>query len=68
MKKAKAIGLKASAGRDGGTFAHEDIAFEFGMWTSPEFKIYLIKELQRLEDDENRRLSLAWNLNRTLSK
>ncbi len=68
VKKTRAIGLQSSAGRYGGTFAHRDIAFEFGMWISPEFKIYLIKEFQRLKDDENRRLSLAWNLNRTLSK
>jgi len=68
VEKTRAIGLKASAGRYGGTFAHKDIAFEFGMWISPEFKIYLIKEFQRLKEDENRRLSLAWNLNRTLSK
>ena len=68
VEKTQAIGLKSSAGRYGGTFAHRDIAFEFGMWISPEFKIYLIKEFQRLKDDENRRLSLAWNLNRTLSK
>jgi hypothetical protein len=61
-------GLIASAGRYGGTYAHKDIAFEFGSWLSPEFKLYLIKEFQRLKDDENRRLSLAWNLNRTLSK
>jgi hypothetical protein len=68
VEKTNAIGLKASAGRYGGTFAHKDIAFEFGMWISPEFKVYLIKEFQRLKEDENRRLSLAWNLNRTLSK
>jgi len=68
VKKTHAIGLKATAGRYGGTYAHKDIAFEFGMWISPEFKIYLIKEFQRLKEDENRRLSLAWNLNRTLSK
>jgi hypothetical protein len=68
VAKTNAVGLRASAGRYGGTFAHKDIAFEFGMWISPEFKIYLIKEFQRLKDDENRRLSLAWNLNRTLSK
>ena len=68
VEKTRAIGLKASAGRYGGTFAHPDIAFEFGMWISPEFKIYLVKEFRRLKDDENRRLSLAWNLNRTLSK
>jgi hypothetical protein len=67
-EKTGAIGLKASTGRYGGTYAHKDIAFEFGMWISPEFKVYLIKEFQRLKDDENRRLSLSWNLNRTLSK
>jgi hypothetical protein len=63
-----ARGLIAKAGRYGGTFAHHDIAFEFGSWLSPEFKLYLIKEFQRLKEDENRRLSLAWNLNRTLAK
>jgi len=63
-----AVGLIAKAGRYGGTYAHKDIAFEFGSWLSPEFKLYLIKEFQRLKDDENERLSLAWNLNRTLSK
>ncbi len=63
-----AKGLIASAGRYGGTYAHKDIAFEFGSWLNPEFKLYLIKEFQRLKEDENRRLSLAWNLNRTLSK
>ena len=68
VEKTHAIGLKATPGRYGGTFAHPDIAFEFGMWISPEFKIYLVKEFRRLKDDENRRLSLAWNLNRTLSK
>lgn len=68
VAKTHAVGLRATAGRYGGTYAHKDIAFEFGMWISPEFKIYLIKEFQRLKDDENRRLSLAWNLNRTLSK
>ena len=64
-----AIGIQSRAGRyGGGTYAHKDLAFEFGSWLSPEFKLYLIKEFQRLKDDENRRLSLAWNLNRTLSK
>src|SRR5437867_5338337 len=63
-----AIGLISKAGRYGGTYAHRDIAFEFASWISVEFKLYLIKEFQRLKDDENRRLSLAWNLNRTLSK
>ena len=68
VEKTNAIGLKATPGRYGGTFAHPDIAFEFGMWISPEFKIYLVKEFRRLKEDENLRLSLAWNLNRTLSK
>ena len=68
VEKTHAIGLKATAGRYGGTFAHPDIAFEFGMWISPEFKIYLVKEFRLLKEDESRRLSLAWNLNRTLSK
>jgi|SRR5688572_23031468 len=65
----RAIGLQSRAGRHGGgTYAHRDIAFEFGSWLSPEFKLYLIKEFQRLKEDEARRLSLEWNLNRTLSK
>ena len=68
IEQTNAIGLVASAGRYGGTYAHKDIAFEFGSWLSPEFKLYLIKEFQRLKDDENQRLSLEWNLNRTLSK
>ncbi len=68
VKKTNAIGLRATAGRYGGTYAHPDIAFEFGMWISPEFKLYLVKEFRRLKEDENSRLSLAWNLNRTLSK
>lgn len=68
VEKTKAIGLRASAGRYGGTYAHKDIAFEFGMWISPGFKVYLIKEFQRLKEDENRRMSLAWDLNRALSK
>jgi hypothetical protein len=63
-----AVGLISKAGRYGGTYAHKDIAFEFASWVSVEFRLYLIKEFQRLKDDENRRLSLAWNLNRTLSK
>ena len=68
VEKTNAIGLKATAGRYGGTYAHKDIAFEFGMWISPEFKIYLIKEFQRLKEDESSRLKLEWNLQRTLSK
>lgn len=68
IESTKAIGTTSKAGRYGGTFAHREIAFEFASWISPEFKLYLIKEFQRLKTDENRRLSLAFNLNRTLSK
>lgn len=63
-----AIGLISKAGRYGGTYAHKDIAFEFASWISVEFKLYLIKEFQRLKDDENRRLRLEWNFQRTLAK
>lgn len=63
-----AIGLHARAGRYGGTYAHKDIAFEFGSWLSPEFKLYLIKEFQRLKDEEARSQSQAWNVQRTLAK
>jgi hypothetical protein len=64
-----AIGFQSRAGRyGGGTYAHKDIAFEFGSWLSPEFKLYLIKEFQRLKDEENDRLKLNWNLQRTLAK
>ncbi len=63
-----AIGLISATGRYGGTFAHKDIAFEFASWVSIEFKLYLIKEFQRLKDEENDRLKLDWNLQRTLAK
>jgi len=68
VQKTNATGLKATAGRYGGTYAHADIAFEFGMWISAEFKVYLIREFQRLKADENDRLKLEWNLQRTLAK
>ena len=68
VEKTNAVGIKSTPGRYGGTFAHKDIAFEFASWISVEFKLFLIKEFQRLKEDENRRLSLAWNLNRTLAK
>ena len=68
IERTGAIGITSQAGRYGGTFAHKDIAFEFASWVSVEFRLYLIKEFQRLKEDENRRLSLEWNLNRTLSK
>jgi hypothetical protein len=64
-----AIGIQSKAGRyGGGTYAHRDLAFEFGTWLSPEFKLYLIKEFQRLKEDENSKLSLNWNINRTLAR
>ncbi|MRR55892.1 MAG: KilA-N domain-containing protein [Deltaproteobacteria bacterium] len=68
VEKTRATGIVSRAGRYGGTYAHKDIAFEFASWVSVEFKLYLIKEFQRPKEDENRRLSLTWNLNRTLSK
>lgn len=68
IEATQSIGLISKKGRYGGTYAHKDIAFEFASWISVEFKLYLIKEFQRLREDENRRLSLSWNLNRTLSK
>ncbi len=68
IEKTNAIGMYVNAGRYGGTFAHKDIAFEFGSAISPVFKLYLIKEFQRLKEDENDRLKLDWNLQRTLSK
>lgn len=66
VKKTNAIGLKATTGRYGGTYAHKDIAFEFGMWISAEFKIYLIKEFQRLKDLENK--NIEWDIKRNLAK
>jgi len=66
VEKTGAIGLMAKAGRYGGTYAHKDIAFEFGMWISPEFKIYLIKEFQRLKDEEYEQL--GWDIRRNLTK
>jgi len=64
----EAIGIISKSGRYGGTFAHKDIAFEFASWISPEFKLYIIKDYQRLKGDENSKLSLEWNVNRLLSK
>ncbi len=68
QEKTNAIGLKATTGRYGGTFAHPDLAFEFGMWISAEFKIYLIKEFQRLKAEESKNLKLKWNIQRILAK
>ena len=63
-----AKGLFVKAGRGGGTYAHKDIAFKFAAWISAEFELYIIKDYQRLKDDENSKLSLSWNLNREISK
>lgn len=69
IEATNAIGIVSKAGRyGGGTFAHKDIAFEFGTWLSSGFKLYLIKEFQRLKEEENSRLNLGWNLQRTLAK
>jgi hypothetical protein len=63
-----AIGIVSKSGRYGGTFAHKDIAFEFGSWLNAEFKLFLIKEFQRLKDEESKTEKLDWNLQRTLAK
>jgi len=68
IEETGAVGIISSTGRYGGTYAHKDIAFEFASWVSVEFKLYLIKEFQRLKDEENDRLQLGWNLQRTLAK
>ena len=66
VKKTNAIGIISKAGRYGGTYAHKDIAFEFGMWISPKFKLLLIKEFERLKKEEQKQL--GWNAKRELSK
>ena len=68
IEQTGAIGITATAGRYGGTYANKDIAFHFGMWISPKFQLLLVKEFQRLKADENDRLKLEWNLQRTLAK
>jgi hypothetical protein len=68
IEQTDAIGITATAGRYGGTYANKDIAFHFGMWISPKFQLLLVKEFQRLKADENDRLKLEWNLQRTLAK
>ena len=67
-ERTKGIGLLARAGRYGGTFAHKDIAFEFGSWLSPEFKLYLIKEFQRFKEQEALSGGLEWSIRRSLAK
>jgi hypothetical protein len=68
IERTNAIGMLVKAGRYGGTYAHKDIAFHFAMWLSPEFQIYLVNEFQRLKQDENNRMKLDWDLQRTLAK
>lgn len=68
VETTNAIGIISKSGRNGGTFAHKDIAFEFASWVSAEFKLYIIKDYQRLKTDENSRLSLDWNVNRAIAK
>ncbi len=68
INRTSAKGLVLKAGRFGGTYAHQDIAFHFAMWLSPEFQIYLVKEFQRLKENENTHHQLEWNLQRTLAK
>jgi hypothetical protein len=63
-----AIGIKSTAGRGGGTYAHRDIAFEFASWVSAEFKLYLIKEFQRLKEEEAIRLESGWDIKRSLAR
>lgn len=68
IERTGAIGIHAKAGRYGGTYAHKDIAFHFGMWISPKFQLLLVKEYQRLKEVESDKLKLEWNLQRTLAK
>jgi len=67
-EQTRAIGLFAKSGRYGGTYAHKDIAFEFGAWINPTFKLYLIKEYQRLKEIESNTYNLEWNVRRIVSK
>jgi len=66
IESTNAIGLVSKAGRYGGTYAHKDLAMEFAMWISPEFKVYLIREFQRLKEEEQKQL--GWSAKRELSK
>ncbi|WP_286965870.1 KilA-N domain-containing protein [Flavobacterium sp. UBA4854] len=68
IEATNAIGIISKTGRYGGTFAHKDIAFEFATWLSAEFKFYLIKEFQRLKEEESSTKKLEWDLQRTISK
>ncbi len=66
VARTNAVSLQAKTGRYGGTYAHKDIAFEFAMWISPEFKVYIVKEFQRLKAEEQR--LIGWSAKRELSK
>ena len=66
VSRTNAVSLQAKAGRYGGTYAHKDIAFEFAMWISPEFKVYIVREFQRLKEEEQR--LIGWSAKRELSK
>ena len=66
IEKTNAIGIIAKAGRYGGTYAHKDLAFEFASWVSPQFKLYLLREFQRLKEEEQKQL--GWSAKRELSK
>lgn len=68
IESVNAIGITTKAGRYGGTYAHSDIALEFASWISAEYKLYIVKDYQRIKHDENSRLSLNWNLNREVAK
>lgn len=68
IARTNAIGLTAKAGRYGGTYAHKDVAFHFGMWISPKFQLLLVREYQRLKDEESNRNQIEWNFQRTLAK
>jgi hypothetical protein len=68
IERVQAVGIVSKTGRYGGTFAHKDIAFEFGTWLSPRFKLFLIKDYQRVKEEENKVKSLDWNVKRLLSK
>jgi KilA-N domain len=68
IEKSNISCIKSTTGRYGGTYAHKDIAFEFGMWISPKFKLYLIKDYQRLKDEEQAKINPEWNITRLLAK
>lgn len=68
VEETHAIGIRSKSGNQGGTFAHKDIAFEFASWLSPAFKLFIIKEFQRLKEEENEKMALGWDLKRNLAR